>query len=120
MANPNVITAASATLDILVESQLASGNNDFTVPSGKAWTLDSITLTNTSGSVVSVTLSVIKSGSSARRIVPTTALAAAGGTGDSLVIDPIVLRRLPEAAVLRINATAGTAVDVLVTGVVTA
>lgn len=116
MANPNVLAATSITEDILAEAQLISGNNDFVVPTGKAWTVKSIALTNVSGAAVTATVSVIKSGSSARVVVPTQTIAA----GDGLVIDPTVVAVLPEAATLRINASAGTAIDAVVTGVVTA
>ena len=116
MANPNVIATAAVTQDILVDAQLASGNNDYVVPTGRAWTIKSITLCNTSGAAVTLNLSVIKTGGTARKIVHNEALAA----GDTLALDTLVLAMLPEAATLRINASAGTAVDVLITGVIAA
>lgn len=114
MANPNVIATAAVTQDIFVAAQLASGNNDYVVPTGKAWTIKSITLCNTSGADVTLNLSVIKSGGTARKIAHNEVLAA----GDTLVLDSTFLAMLPEAATLRINSTAATAVDVVITGVV--
>lgn len=116
MANPNLLTTSSVTQDILAEAQLSSGNNDFTVPSGKAWNVHSATLCNVSASTVTVNLYVIKSGGTARRFVKDKSLAP----NESLVVDPGMIAMLPEAATLRINASAGSAVDVMVTGVVSA
>lgn len=116
MANPNLLSSTSITQDVLVESQLASGNNDFTVPSGKAWTVKSFVACNVSGSAVTLNVSAIKSGGTARKMLHNTSLAA----GDSLVIDPGLLSMLPEAATLRINSSAATSIDVVVTGVVSA
>lgn len=116
MANPNLLVSTSVTQDILAEAQLASGNNDFAVPTGKSWTVRSVCTCNTSGSPVTLNFYVIKSGGTARQITKSVSVDA----GDTYVLDPDVVAVLPEAATLRINASAGTAVDLMVTGVVTA
>ena len=116
MANPNLLSNTTSTLDVLVESQLSSGNNDFTVPSGTAWAIRSLSVCNVSGSAVTLNISVIKSGGTARKVVHNTSVAA----GDTLVVGRDLVASLPEAAVLRLNAGTGSALDVLVTGVVTA
>lgn len=113
MANPDILVAATVRQDILVEAQLASGNNDFVVPTGHAWTIRSFLMCNVSGAPVTVTVSVLKSGGTARTVVPAEVIAA----GDGLAIDAqLLVATLPEQATLRINSTAATAVDVLLTG----
>ncbi len=116
MANPNALSATSITVDTLVDAQLASGDNNFAVPTGKAWTVKSITLCNVSGASVTLNLSVIRSGGTARKVAHNEAL----DPGNTLVLDSAFLAYLPEAATLRINSSAATAVDVVITGVVTA
>jgi hypothetical protein len=116
LANPNLLSNTTSTLAVLIEAQLASGNNDFTVPTGAAWTLRSLTVCNVSGSPVTLNVSVIKSGGTARKVLHNQVVAA----GDTLVPGGDMLAMLPEAAVLRLNASAGTALDVLATGLVTA
>lgn len=113
MANPNVINNPTVVQGILVETRLASGNNDSVVPTGHAWTLKSITLANTSGGPVTVTGSAIKSGSVARVFLPAVVIAA----GDVLVLGPAFVAMLPEAGTLRFNSSTADAVDVLITGV---
>jgi hypothetical protein len=116
MANPNLLVSTSVTQDILAEAQLASGNNDYAVPTGKSWTIKSINCCNVSGSTVTLNFYVIKSGGTARQITKSVSLVAA----DTYVLDPNVVAMLPEGATLRINSSAATAVDLMVTGVVTA
>lgn len=116
MANPDILDNGSVTQDILVDAQLASGDNDYIVPPGRAWTIRSVTLCNTSGNTVTLNLSVIRSGGTARKIVHNETIAG----GDTLALDTLVLAMLPEGATLRVNSTAATAVDVLITGVVAA
>lgn len=113
MANPNVINNPTVVQGFLVEDRLISGNNDYVVPTGHAWTLKSMTLANTSGAGVTVTGSAIKSGSQARVFLPGEVIAA----GDVLALDPALVAMLPEAATLRFNSSAADAVDVLITGV---
>lgn len=116
MSNPNLLAPTSVTQDILAEAQLSSGNNDYTVPTGKSWTVRSIAMCNTSGSSVTLNVYAIKTGGTARQLVKSRALAA----GDSLILGADLISMLPEAATLRVNASAGTAVDLFVTGVVSA
>lgn len=116
MANPNLLSNTSVTQNIVADAQLASGNNDFTVPTGQSWTIKSFTVCNVSGASVTLNAWVIRTGSTARKILQGVPVAA----GDTIVVDPDLVAVLPEAAVLRLNSSAATALDVVVTGVVTA
>lgn len=116
MANPNLLSSSSITQEILVDSQLASGNNDFTVPTGRSWTIKSFVVCNVAGSTVTLNAWVIRSGSTARKILQAVSIVA----GDSVVFDPDMVGVLPEAAVLRLNSSAAAALDVTITGVVAA
>jgi hypothetical protein len=116
VANPNLLSNSTSTLDVLVEAQLASGNTDYTVPSGTAWAIRSLSVCNVSGGAVTLNISVIKSGGTARKVLHNTSISA----GDTLVVGRDLVASLPEGAVLRLNAGTGAALDALVTGVVTA
>lgn len=113
MANPNVINNPTVVQGILVEDRLISGNNDYAVPTGHAWTLKSMTLANTSSGPVTIIGSATKFGSPARVFLPAEVITA----GAVLVLDPALLAMLPEAATLRFNSSTADAVDVLITGV---
>ena len=113
MANPNLLGNASITQDVLVEAQLASGDNDFTVPAGKSWQVRSFTVTNVTGSSVTLNASVIKSGGTARKVAHNLPVVA----GETITLERLVAV-LPEAAVLRLNSGAATSLDVVITGVV--
>lgn len=114
MATPNILEATSLTPGTLVQAQLASGNNDYTVPSARAWLIKSFTLTNVSGSSVTVDVLVVPaSAGTARAIVDDYVLAA----DSTLVIPPDMVAMLGETAIIRVTSTASTAVDVLITGV---
>jgi hypothetical protein len=114
VANPNLLSSLTLTQEILVESQLASGNNDFTVPTGRAWTIKSFVACNVSGTTVTLNAWVIKTGGTARKIMHNLAV----NSGDTAVIDPDILAMLPESATLRLNSSAATALDVTITGAV--
>lgn len=114
MANPNLIAATGAALNILAEAQLSSGDNDFVVPSGTAWILRSFIITNVSANSVTLSVLVIKSGGTARAILSSQPITA----GDGYIIGTDMLGGLPEGATLRLNASAGSALDVLITGLV--
>lgn len=123
MANPNLTAVTAAVADVPIEAQLVSGDNDFTVPTGKAWKLESLTLCNTTTAGVLVSVSVRKaSGGTFRKVVDgyTLVSKAVGDGTNSLSLDAgkHIPRLLPEGAVVRINAGTGTAVDVLGTGTV--
>jgi hypothetical protein len=115
VATPNLGTATSFTPGTLVQAQLSSGNNDYAVPSARAWLIKSFTLTNVSGSSVTVDVLVIPaSAGTARAIVDDYVLAA----DTTLVIPPDMVAMLGETATIRVTSTASTAVDALITGVV--
>lgn len=116
MANPNLLSNTTVTQDLLVEAQLASGNNDYAVPASTSWSPRSITVCNVSGASVTLNVSVIKSAGTARKVLHNLVIAA----GDTLVVGPDTIAYLPEAATLRLNSSAATSLDVLVTGLVVA
>ena len=116
MANPDLLDNGSVTQAILVNAQLASGTNNFQVPANQAWALRSFSLCNISGASVTVSVLVVPNGGTARAVVSDQVLAA----DDTVIFDPALVAMLPELATLRIVSSAGTAVDVLVTGVVAA
>lgn len=121
MANPNLAVAGTAAVAaVLIDGQLASGDNDFTVGSGKAWAFKSLTLCNTTSTAVTVAVSTKKSGGTFRKFVDNYSLAAKtaadGSNSLSLDVGAFLPAMLPEGAVVRINAGTGTAVDVLGTG----
>lgn len=113
MANPNLLSNTTGSLNILVDAQLASGNNDYVVPTGTSWALRSLTVCNVTASAVTLNASVIKTGGTARKVLHNQVIAA----GDTLVIGGDVIAVLPEAATLRLNSSAGTSLDVVATGV---
>lgn len=115
MANPNLLSNPTSTLDVLVEAQLASGANDYTVPSSTAWTIRSLAVCNISGGAVTLNISVVKSGGTARKVLHNTSVAA----GDTLVVGRDLIGFLPELATLRLDSNTASALDVLITGLVT-
>lgn len=115
MANPDLLSSTLVTQEMLVDTQLASGNNDFTVPTGVSWTIKSATLCNTSGSAVTLNAWMIKFSGTARKFLSDAVVAA----GDTLTLSADVLSLLPEAAVLRVNAGTGSVVDLIVSGIST-
>ncbi len=103
---------------ILAQGQLASGEQTaYTVPAQSAAKVASAVLCNTSGSPVTVSVSVVPSGGTAgatNRIVSAYPLAA----GDSTPLPELVGAFLDAGAFVSINASAGSAVNYLLTGVV--
>jgi hypothetical protein len=116
MAVPDLLDNGSVTQNILVQAQLASGDNNYQVPADRAWSVRSFVLCNTSAASVTVSVLVVPNGGTARTIVSDYVLAA----DETLIFDPSLVAMLPELATLRINSSAATSVDVLATGVVTA
>jgi hypothetical protein len=104
VATPNILAATALTPGTLVQAQLVSGNNDYAE-----------TLTNVSGSSVTVDVLVVPaSAGTARAIVDDYVLAADA----TLVIPPDMVAMLGETATIRVTSTSGAAVDALITGVV--
>ncbi len=103
---------------ILAQGQLASGEQTvYTVPAYSATKIASAVLANTSGSQLTVAVSVVSSGGTAggtNRIMPGYQLAA----GDTTSITEIVGAFLDAGAFISINAGAGSAINYLITGVV--
>lgn len=115
MANPNIRTAANLRMDILAGVQLASGDNTvYTVPSGTAVKIAQGTLHNLGTTDVTVRVLLTKSGGSARRIYSKVISA-----GDSDTLEGyLVGHMLGEGAVITMNASVGSAIDVVISGAV--
>lgn len=120
MAIPNIGVPVTASAGILINAQLVSGNNDYTVTASKTWALRSLTLCNVTAVPVTVGVQAKLSGGTFRALVSNYVLPAntAGDGSNSLSLD--IGQHLPamlsDASVLRITASASTSVDVLATG----
>lgn len=103
---------------ILASGQLASGESAvYTVPASSAVTIASAVLCNTSATAVTVSVSVVPSGGSVdgtHRVISGYSLAA----GDSTALEELVGALLDAGAFISMNASAGSAVDYLLTGMV--
>lgn len=103
---------------ILASGQLASGESTvYTVQATTAVSIASAALCNTSGSPVTVSVSVVPSGGAVdgtHRVISGYSLAA----GDSTTMPEIVGALLDTGALISMNASAGSAVNYLLTGVV--
>jgi hypothetical protein len=122
MANPNYLALTSMVGQILFSGQVAttSATSLYTVASGKTAKLATGTLCNTSGSAVSVSVSLLKSGDtsdSTHRVVSGYSLAA----GDTLSLkDYIGGAFLGEGEAVSVTVSTGAVVDVVLTGAVSA
>lgn len=118
MATPNLSAITIVTPGILASQQLAPGDTTiYTVPANKAAKLAKLVLTNVSGVAVTVSVSVVPSGASVdgtHRVVSAYTLAA----GDSTSVTEIEGCWLGQGDLVSVNASAGTAVDALMSGLV--
>lgn len=118
MATPNLKSIATVTPAVLASAQLAAGETTvYTVPANKAAKLAKMVLTNTSALAVVLSVSCVPSGGAVdgtHRIVSAFSLAA----GDSIVVDELEGVWLGAGDFLSVNASAATAVDVLLSGLV--
>jgi hypothetical protein len=118
MATPNLSTITTVTPGVLGSAQLASGDNAlFTVAAGKAAKLTPLILTNTSGSAVTVSVSVIPATGSldgTHKVLSGYSLAA----GETAAVDELAGMWLGDGDKVSVNASAGTAVDAVLTGLV--
>ena len=116
MPTPNLTGITTVTPKVLASTQLASGDTAvYTVPASKAAKIATMSLTNVSTSAVTVSVSVHPSGSSidgTHKVVSGYALAA----NDSITISEVVGCWLGTGDFLNVNVSAGTSVDVVVTG----
>lgn len=116
MATPNLSTITTVTPKILGSLQLSSGDNTvYTVPGSKAAKLATLTVTNVTGSAVTVSVSVVPSGGSVdttHKIVNAYSLAG----NDALLIDDVKGMWLGDGDKVSINAGTGSAVDATLTG----
>lgn len=116
MATPNLLSITAVNPKSLASAQLASGDTAvYTVPAGKAAKIATAVLANISASPVVVSVSLVPSGGSSdgtHRVISGYSLAA----GDSIKVDELVGAWMGSGDFLSINAAAGAAVDVTVTG----
>lgn len=116
MATPNLTAITTVTPKVLASSQLASGESTvYTVGASKAAKIAKFVLTNTSASAVTVSASVVPSGGTVdgtHRVVSAYPLTA----GDTIVVSEVDGVWLGQGDFLSVNASAGTAVDILVSG----
>jgi len=117
MTTPNVLALSAITPKLLASMQLAAGDNAaYTVPANKAAKFATGCLCNTSGSAVTVSVSIIPSGGSVdgtHRIVSGYSLAA----GDTLSLAEYLSGMLLGAGdAVSVNAGTGSAVDVTLSG----
>lgn len=118
MATQNLIGATSNLPGVLVSQQLAAAETtQYTCPANSAVKVATATLANTSGSSVTVAISVVKSGGTAgnaNRAVPTFTLAA----GDSTVVNELVGALLGPGDLISTLAGTASAVAFVLTGTV--
>lgn len=120
MAAPNILSNNSTVAKVLVSQQVTATTETalYTVASGQSITIKSGVLCNVSGSAVTVSLSVVQSGSSAdgtHRVIAGYSLAA----GDSLDLRGYLTGAvLGDGDLISILVGTGNAVDVVLTGLV--
>jgi hypothetical protein len=118
MATPNLSAITTVTPGILTSQQLASGDvTVYTVPANKAAKLAKLVLSNVSASAVTVSVSIVPSGGTVdgtHRVVSGYSLAA----GDTTTITEVEGCWLGQGDLVSINTSAGTSVDVLLSGLV--
>lgn len=115
MANPNIRTTSTLRLDILAAMQLSSGDNTvYTVPTSTSVKIAQATVFNVGTVDVTVQASLTKSGGSARRIYTKVIPAGDGDTLEGYLVGHM----LGEAAVITMNASVGSAIDVVISGAV--
>lgn len=118
MATPNLSAITTVTPGVLASAQLASGATTiYTVPGSKAAKIAKLVLTNTSGSAVSVSVSLVPSGGSVdttHRVVSGYNLAA----GDSTAVSELEGVWMGDGDFISVTAATASAVDVMLSGLV--
>lgn len=120
MATPNLTGITSVLPGILASGQVAAAATDttvFTVAANKAAKLATLVLTNTSVSPVTVSVSVVPSGGTVdgtHRVLSAYSLTA----GDATALTEVVGAWLGQGDLVSINASAGAAINYLLTGLV--
>jgi hypothetical protein len=124
MATPNLLAATSLTQTLLASIQLASGAQDaYVVPANKAIKVASGSLCNTSASTVTVDVSVVPSAGSVdgtHLILKAIPIAVGDTISQEDILAPLKGLMLGQGDKISINASAATAVDFILSGVVTA
>lgn len=122
MATPNVLALGSLTQALLVSQQIAgtSATTVYTVPANQAVKLSQGTVCNVSAAPVTVSLSLVPSGGTAdgtHRVISGYSLAA----GDTLPLgDYLAGHMLGPGDFISVTASAATAIDVIISGAVSA
>lgn len=116
MATPNLNSITTVIPKVLASAQLASGDNTvYTVAASKAAKLAKLVLTNTSGSAVTVSASLVPSGGTVdgtHKIVSAYSLAA----GDSTVITEVENVWIGAGDFISVNTSAATSINVFASG----
>jgi hypothetical protein len=116
MATPNLTAITTVTPGVLASLQLASGEQTiYTVGASKAAKLAKLVLANTTGTAVTVSVSVVPSGGTAdatHRVVSGYSLAA----GDSTTVSEVEGMWLGAGSLLSVAASAAPAVDAVLSG----
>lgn len=119
MANPNLAAAGLPVVaDFMARATLASGDNDYTVPTGKAWKPASGTVCNKTSTQVAVVLSTVVGGVAVQFAsfdLPGNGL---GDSRNAVDFSEYMPAFLPEGATIRVNAATGSAVDLIIAGTV--
>lgn len=118
MATPNLSAITTVTPAIFASTQLGAGDTTvYTVPGSSAAKLVKLVLTNTSGSAVTVSVSIIPAGGAvdgSHRVVSGYSLAG----GDSTTVTEVEGVLLGAGDSVSINAGVAASVDVLLSGLV--
>jgi myosin-crossreactive antigen len=117
VATPNLLILATVTPKILASAQLSSGDNTiYTVGSSKAAKIATLTLCNTTGSAVTLSVSVVPAGGGVdgtHRAVSGYVLAG----GDATVVAEVAGMWLGASDFVSVNVSTGAAVDVVMSGI---
>lgn len=118
MTTPNLSTITTVTPAVLASAQLAAGTTTvYTVPASKAAKIAKLILSNTSGAAVTVSVALVPSGGTidgTHRVISGYALAA----GDSTVVSELEGVWMGDGDLLAVVTSAGSAVDVMLSGLV--
>jgi hypothetical protein len=118
MATPNLFTITTVTPTVLASQQLVSGDTTIhTVATNKAVKVTKMVLTNVTAAAVTVSVAIVPSGGAVdgtHKVVSSYSLAA----NDSTVITEVEGVFLGQGDFVSVNAGTGSAVDVLLNGLV--
>lgn len=118
MTTPNLSAITTVTPAVLASAQVGSGTTTiYTVPASKAAKIAKLVLSNTSAAAVTISVTLVPVGGTidgTHRVISGYSLAA----GDSTVINEIEGVWMGDGDLLAVVASAGSAVDVMLSGLV--